>query len=90
MPRFLLTIIDGDGPASTPIEMDLPDFAAVRREAVRTACLSLNQNPDRFWNSGEWQMIVTDASGLMLFTMQMNATVAPVAMAHFPMKETSR
>lgn len=86
MPRYLLNIIDG-GRQSPPIELDLPDFHAARREALRTACLTINEDPDRFWNSGEWQMIVTDSCGLMLFTLHMNATIAPVAMGHWSKSE---
>jgi len=80
MPRYLLNVIDGSAQAC-PIEVEAPDLLSLRREALRTACLSINESHERFWGSCEWQMIVTDASGLMLLTLHFNATVAP-AMSH--------
>lgn len=78
MPRFLFHIIGAD--QATPLCRDLPDFEAAQREALKTTCQLVAEDSDAFWSAGEWQMVVTDASGLVLFTLQMHSTVAPVAM----------
>ena len=78
MPGFLFNFIDGER-QSGPITVDLENLDAARREALRTACLSINEKPEKFWETGEWQMIVTDDRGLVLFTLHMTATVAPAA-----------
>jgi hypothetical protein len=85
MTEYLLNIIIGEQQVA-PIPMSSPDFNATLRDALRTACLSINENSDAFWRTGEWQMIVTDATGLMLFTLEMHATMAPVATGHIGRK----
>jgi hypothetical protein len=89
MARYVFNIVNGESPPES-ISLDLPDFDAVRREALRAACLSITDNADRFWQLSEWQMIVTDANGLMLFNLHMNATMAPVAMRQSPRMEAPR
>ena len=85
MARYLMNVING-ADQSSPVELEAPDFQSLKRETLRTACLMMNENYTQFWDCGEWQMIVTDGSGLILFTLHMNATVAPVAVQHFSPK----
>lgn len=38
----------------------------------------LRDEPESFWIGGEWRMDVTDAQGLILFSLHFTATIAPV------------
>ena len=78
MPGYLFNIIDNSRTAA-PVRVDVSDLATARREALRTACLSINENSDRFWSDGDWEMIVTDDRGLMLFSLHMHAAESPAA-----------
>jgi hypothetical protein len=76
VPRFHFNI--DDGTASTDLEgTELPTIEAARRAAVRTACDVLRDQPESFWIGGEWRMDVTDAQGLILFSLHFTATIAP-------------
>jgi hypothetical protein len=68
------------GPTALDAEgFDLPDLTAARRMAVRTACAMIGQAVEDFCATGEWQMIVTDETGLTLFTLTFFASDAPAA-----------
>lgn len=72
MPRYHFDVHDGtDLPDHHGIE--LPDLAAARREAVRYAAALLGELGDGFWDGGDWQMVVKDARGLVLFTLHFMA-----------------
>jgi hypothetical protein len=76
VPRFHFNI--DDGTSSQDIEgIELPGIEAARRAAVRTACDVLREQPESFWIGGEWRMDVTDAQGLILFSLFFTATIAP-------------
>lgn len=77
--RYLFSIIDGRR-QSYPISVDAPDLAAVRIQALRTACELVNDDPDTFWRAKEWQMLVTDECGLILFTLNLHVSEAPASM----------
>ncbi|MEO9130947.1 MAG: hypothetical protein ABI240_07030 [Sphingomonas sp.] len=73
MPRYFFDIVDGE---------DLPDehgsehadLIAARHEAIRYSGEVLREMPDRFWNSEEWKMTVSDAKRLPLFELKFIAT----------------
>lgn len=69
MPKYYFDIKDGtdfhDRHGS-----DWPDLAAARIEAVRYSAEVLKEMPDRFWNSEQWTMTVSDAAREPLFTLK--------------------
>ena len=62
---------------------DLPDLAAVRREAQTSAAELLRGRCPGLWSGGDWRMVVTDAGGHEVLTLRFCATqaqaVAPLA-----------
>ncbi|MGO4527251.1 hypothetical protein AB4097_20635 [Microvirga sp. 2MCAF35] len=72
MPRYFFHVIDG----RDIIDNDgtvLPGLREARAEAIRTAGSMLRDEGDRFWNSTEWQMNVTDASGQSVLKLRFSA-----------------
>jgi hypothetical protein len=75
VPRYFFHL---PGQASPDAEgFDLPDLNAARRVAVRTACAMIGQGVEEFCETGEWQMIVSDETGLALFSLTFFASDAP-------------
>ena len=76
MPRYFFHIFDGvdirdyDG-------VELPDLTFARREALRYAGSLLDQASKRSSLGREWRMDVTDAKGLILFSLSFLVTDAP-------------
>ena len=62
-------IIDKDG-------TELPDMAAVRREAVLSAGLAIRDMGLQFWGHGDWRMDVLDESGNTVLTLKFSGTSA--------------
>jgi hypothetical protein len=60
-----------------PDGTELPDLRAARVEAVKLAGQLLLDKPDKFWEGSEWQVEVTDDSGLIIFRLDFTATDAP-------------
>ena len=60
---------------------DLPDLAAARTEAVRRITDILNRGAPDFWSGTPWNMNVSDAKGLTLFTIMLLVTTSPLAPA---------
>lgn len=76
MPRFFFHIHDGhDFPDREGTE--LPDFAAVRREAIQTSARVLKDSAD-YWDGTEWRMNVMDDAGQLVLRLTFAAA------AHFP------
>ena len=61
------TISDHDG-------VELADHDEARTQAVIAAGEALRDTGRRFWNTGEWQMVVTDITGAMVCTLKFSAT----------------
>ena len=68
MPRYHFNVEDGQSVVD-PEGTVLPDLQAARREAVRLAAGLLDDNAAEFWATGEWNLVVTDDTGLVLFTL---------------------
>lgn len=69
MPRYFFNVEDGTNiPDETGIE--LPDLAAVRREAVRFSGALLVETKVDFWNGGRWIMRVQDEAGRDVLSLQ--------------------
>lgn len=80
MPLYRFVIRDGEEWTEL---VDLPDAAAVRREAAqRVGRLSASQ-PDELWRQGALLLQVQDAAGLVLFTIDVVATIAPASARPF-------
>ena len=62
-----------------PEGTELPDLRTARVEAVKLAGQLLLDSPEEFWEGTEWQVEVTDHSGLTLFRLDFTATDAPAA-----------
>ena len=76
MPKFFFHVRDGQ---SFPDRegSELPDVREARLQAVRMAGEMLRDDRGTFWDGEEWQMEVTDAAGMTLFTLDFMATEAP-------------
>jgi len=68
MPRYFFHFRDGRTPPDQG-GSELPNLDAVRIEAVRLAAETLKWHAQTFWNEGEWNLDVTDDTGLTLFTL---------------------
>jgi len=75
MPRYFFHVED-DAVHSDEEGMELSGLDAAREHAVCYFAELLRDAPRAFWNHGEWQMRVTDAAGLIFFTLHFTATVA--------------
>ena len=72
MPRFTFDV--AGGPTA---EVELPSLADAKCEAVRFAGRVICDAADSFWDAQEFQLTVTDHSGLILFALNLIATPAP-------------
>ena len=68
MPRYVLKILK-QGHEPDQIEVDFPNIAAARAEAVRMMGEDLRDYPELFLIDEEWQIAVSDERGLVLFTV---------------------
>jgi hypothetical protein len=75
MPRYFFDIKDGQNFPDYQ-GSEFVDLAAARLEAVRYSAEVLKEMPERFWNSEEWIMTVSDASRATLFTLKFLAEPA--------------
>lgn len=68
MPRYLFTVADGEH----HIEHNSRDFAdlpTAKCQAVKFASELICEAHESFWDRGDWEMTVADATGLTLFTL---------------------
>ena len=74
MPRYFFHSEDGflehDGEGT-----ELADQAAARVEAVRLAGGLLQDRPQALWESTRWRLLVTDVTGMILFTIEVNTAI---------------
>jgi len=78
MPRFFFHVEDGE-PFVDLQGTELPDMKAARHEAVRFASELLCDQADRFWDTMEWRIRVTNEADLTLFDLTFFGTQAPAA-----------
>ena len=76
MPRFFFNIHDGQDLLDSE-GTELPDLAAVRREAIQTSARVLKDSAD-YWDGTEWRMVVKDEAGQLVLRLTFAAA------AHFP------
>jgi hypothetical protein len=58
---------------------DLVNLDAARAEALRYTSQLLSNAVNQFWDGAEWTMTVTDAAGMIFFTLNFFAVNAPVS-----------
>ena len=76
MPRYFFHIDDGKSPRD--IEgVELANLAEAKCEAVKTAGRLICDAAGDFWDRSEWNMNVTDRSGLTLFALHFMGVEAP-------------
>ena len=76
MPRFYFNVRDGHDIADTD-GVELDDFRAARREAIRLSGALLESEADQFDAGDEWRLEVTDETGLILFVMTFSIMQSP-------------
>ena len=59
--------------------LELPDHAAARTEAIRTAGELIRDVPEGFWSTRPWSVTVTDAAGHVLYEIFLDGVSAPDA-----------
>ncbi len=68
MPRFFFHVIDG----RTLVDnsgVELPDVAAARNEAIRSAGAILASEGQDNWQAGPWQMVVADENAITVLSL---------------------
>jgi hypothetical protein len=78
MPRFFFHIHDGQFLPDRE-GTELLNLREAKVQAVRLAGELLRDGNEAFWDGEEWQLEVTDEKGLVLFTLDFIATLAPSA-----------
>ena len=57
--------------------VELACLQQAQAEAVKLAGGLITDMDGLFWNRREWELVVTDATGLTLFTLYFSGTMAP-------------
>lgn len=76
MPRYFFHT-EGHRSAPDHEGVELPDHYAAKLEALRTMGEMLRGERHDFWDSRVLKLIVTDATGLILFVLDLSAIEAP-------------
>jgi hypothetical protein len=74
--------VDGDQ-AQDRLGVELPNLQAARKEATLLAGELMRDRPDDFWNARAWTMTVMDATGLKLFTIEVEGHACSAAIHAF-------
>ena len=79
MPRYSINIwTDSQIAASAPVEKD--DLTALQVEMARFVGEQLKDHAALIWQNQDWQIEVTDESGLIIYVLRVSASVMPVEM----------
>jgi hypothetical protein len=60
-----------------PDGIELPDLEAAKDVAIRVMTETLQGNSGLFWKDESFRVVVSDAAGLVLFTVEIVATYSP-------------
>ena len=63
---------------------ELPDLDAAKCEAVQLIAQTLCDQPRSFWDADHYRVTATDDQGLVLFTVEMIATLSAAVTADRP------
>ena len=80
MPRYHFNVYDGHNIVDD-IGAELPNPTFARREAIRYAGALLEDEAKRLGLGDEWRMEVTDATGLILFSLDFTVTESPAMLS---------
>ncbi len=83
MERFLFNLTDGS-PVADDEGLELADVAAARKEAVRFLADALRHKGDEFWRDGRWTLTVSDARGLVMFSIFVDAVASAAVGPVYP------
>jgi hypothetical protein len=61
--------------------MEFASPTQARSQAIETCAQMVKDNPDAFWGSRPWTIVVTDASGLILWDLAMDGQASAASMA---------
>ena len=76
MPRYHFHVEDGI--AYPDLEgTECSSLEAARTEAVLRSGIVLHKNARSFWGGSGWKLIVTDAEGMVMFTLHFFAVSSP-------------
>jgi hypothetical protein len=76
MPRYFFTTADGTREPDLD-GTELPDVASARVEAIKYAGEVLSDHPEIIWDGEDFRVEVSDANGLVLFTVVTMAMNSP-------------
>jgi hypothetical protein len=82
MPIYFFHIDDGNR-VQDRLGVELPDPLRARREATLFAGELLRDRPEDLWNVRAWTMTVMDATGLTLFTIEVEGRACSEAIQPF-------
>ncbi|MBI0474421.1 hypothetical protein D9601_03455 [Sphingomonas sp. MA1305] len=60
---------------------EFPTFREARHDAIRLSGVLLKDAPESFWGSRPWSITVTDAVGLILWTLEIDGQTSPAGQA---------
>lgn len=83
MARYFFHTENGDR-HSDEDGLELPDLAAVKREAITALAEMLKNRGARFWENNSFRLIVTDEAGLILYVLDVNGVEAPAVRPSSP------
>ena len=68
--------LDGDGVSRDEDGSELKDLEAAKCTAVQLIAETLCYQPHKFWDADSYKVTVTDEKGLVLFIVEMVATLS--------------
>ncbi len=77
MAKYSFRTDGGLGAEIAPIEIEIATLREAQLEAVAYLGETLRDRPERFWKHQEATMTVSDGAGLILFTLNLSAVLAP-------------
>lgn len=76
MPRFFFNVRDGVD-LIDEVGTELPDMMAVRSTAVLAAGEAISELGQKFWESKDWRLVVTDENGKQVLTLDFSGNDHP-------------
>jgi hypothetical protein len=73
--------IQTDTRTTDEIGMEFARPQEARAQAIMTCGEMVKDDPDNFWGSRPWTIVVTDATGLILWDLSMDGNPPPAAKA---------
>jgi hypothetical protein len=80
MPRYFFHT-QSDIRTTDEVGVELPGALEARKQAIQSCGDLMKDCADVFWDSRPWSVVVTNASGLVLWEIDIDGTAAPAAPA---------